>query len=108
MSQSSGAAEYWLWYGIEPNNELFHFTAAHHFIEQSGVLEHENLKPLEVAAETSERGTLRFGPGSGWRLPKRPTSTSKPAARWKASAECPHTFRAAAVTMTCFHPHRSK
>jgi hypothetical protein len=78
MSKSSGAAEYWLWYGIEPNNELFHFTAAQGFIHQSGLLDKQHLKPLEVSAQTDKLGPLVFGPGSGWAPSKSTEFTVKP------------------------------
>jgi len=66
MSRSSAAAQYWSWDVVEPNNLLFHYSAAQKFIEQSGLLKQRDMKPIEVVAETATRGPLRFGPGTSW------------------------------------------
>lgn len=78
MSQSSGAAQYWFWENVESNNFFYHYTAAQKFIDQSGLLNQQDMKPIEVEAETPDRGPLRFGPGTGW-APARVTEfTIKP------------------------------
>ncbi len=78
MSQASGAAEFWNWDIVEPNNLLFHYTAAQKFIHDSGLLNQQGLKPIEVTAETPNRAALRFGPGSGWAPSKTTHFTVKP------------------------------
>ncbi len=78
MSGSSAAAEYWDWNVVEANSLLFHYTAAQKFINQSGLLNQQDMKPIEVVAETPYRGPLRFGPGTSW-APARVTDyTIKP------------------------------
>jgi hypothetical protein len=66
MSGSSGAAQYWFWYFVEPDNLLFHYTSAQKFIAQSHLLAQSGMEPVEVAAQTPQRGPLRFGPGMDW------------------------------------------
>lgn len=66
MSQSSGAAQYWSWDVVESNNLLYNYTAAQKFIEQSGMLKQQDLKPIDVIPETPSLGPLRFGPGTSW------------------------------------------
>jgi hypothetical protein len=78
MSRSSGAAEFWNWDIVEPNNLLFHYAAAQKFIHDSGLLAQEGLKPIEIVADTPGRATLRFGPGSGWAKAKTTHFTVKP------------------------------
>jgi hypothetical protein len=78
MSQSSAAAQYWFWDVVEASNLRFHYTAAQRFIEQSGLLNQNDMKPIEVVAETPNRGSLRFGPGTGWAPAKVKVFTIKP------------------------------
>ena len=78
MSQASGAAECWFWDEVDANNLLFHYTAAQKFIEQSGLLNQQDMKPIEVLAETATRGPLRFGPGTSWAPARVKDFTVKP------------------------------
>jgi hypothetical protein len=66
MSRSSGAAQYWSWDTVEPSHLLAIFTAAHNFIEQSGILSRADLKPIDILRQTADRGPLTFGPALGW------------------------------------------
>ena len=78
MSGSSAAAQYWSWDVVEPNNLLFHYTAAQKFLEQSGYLKQRDMKPIEAVAETASRGPLQFGPGTSWVPAKLTEFTIKP------------------------------
>jgi hypothetical protein len=78
MSGSSAAAEYWSWDVVEPNNLLFHYTAAQKFLEQSGYTKQRDMKPIEAVAETESRGPLQFGPGTSWAPAKLTEFTIKP------------------------------
>jgi hypothetical protein len=77
MSRSSGAAQYWFWYVLEPKALEFHFTAAQKFIDLSGFASRENFKPIAVEAQTTGRASLRFGPGIDW-APSRQTHFTLP------------------------------
>jgi hypothetical protein len=78
MSRSAGAAQFWTWYIVEPQNLLYHYTSVQAFLEQSGFRDRSNLRPIEVDAETRGRAPLRFGPGSGWAASKNTEFTIKP------------------------------
>ncbi|HEX4053063.1 MAG TPA: DUF5060 domain-containing protein [Tepidisphaeraceae bacterium] len=78
MSRSSGAAQYWFWDVVEPNNLLSNYTAAQQFIAQSGLLKQQDLKPMDVIPETPSLGPLRFGPGTGWAPAKLTDFTIEP------------------------------
>jgi hypothetical protein len=77
-SRSAGAAQYWYWYIVEPEGLLTHYTAAQEFIRQSGFVNHPDMRPIEVQAETAGRTALRFGPGSGWAASKTTQFVVKP------------------------------
>lgn len=67
MTNAAGAAQYWLWYEIEPQQLLWNYAAAQKFIRESKLPERRStLKPIEVIADTGSLSALRFGPGSGW------------------------------------------
>ena len=66
MSQSSGAAQYWFWYEVEPRDLLYHYTAAQQFITLTHFPSRQNLKPIQADIETSQQGLLEFGPGLDW------------------------------------------
>jgi hypothetical protein len=66
MSRSSAAAGYWFWEVVGSNHLLFHFTAAQKFIEQSGLLNQQDMEPIEIIPQTPNRVPLRFGPGTSW------------------------------------------
>ena len=72
MSQSSGAAEYWFWYEVEPRQLLFHYTAAQKFIALSNFPSRSDYLPIQVEVEATSRGPLKFGPGVDW-APSRQT-----------------------------------
>jgi hypothetical protein len=78
MSRSSGAAQYWYWFVVEPEHLDFHFTATQRFIAESGFLQHADLKPIDAEATTPRRVALRFGPGTGWAPAKQRTFTVRP------------------------------
>ncbi len=79
MSQSSGAAQYWFWYEVEPKNLLFHYTSAQKFIALSGFPGKEHFKPIPVEVETDRRGPLQFGPGLDWAKSRQTRFTISPA-----------------------------
>lgn len=66
VSQAGGAAQYWYWDNVEPNNLFFHYSAAQAFVEASGLPNQRGMKAIDVVAQTPDRGPLRFGPGLGW------------------------------------------
>lgn len=79
MSGSSGAAQYWYWYVVEPQNLDVHYAAAHRFIKESDFARRTaNAKPIEVTSTTPNRVALRFGPGTGWGPARQTTFTIKP------------------------------
>jgi len=78
MSNSSAAAQYWFWENVESNDLLFHYTAAQKFIDQSGYLKQKDMKPIEVSAETANRGPLQFAAGTSWAPAKLTEFTIKP------------------------------
>ncbi len=66
MRGPSGAAQYWDWVTVEKHNLYGEFQAVRGFLTASGLANHGGLVSALPPVETSERATLRFGPGGGW------------------------------------------
>jgi hypothetical protein len=66
MRGDGGAAQYWDWENVEKNGLYSHFKAASAFVTASGLAAQNNLTPIDLPVNTSQKADLRFGPGGGF------------------------------------------
>jgi hypothetical protein len=66
MRGDGGAAQYWDWENVEKNGLYSHFKAATAFATASGLSGQNNLTPISLPVNTSQKADLRFGPGAGF------------------------------------------
>jgi hypothetical protein len=66
MRGDGAAAQYWDWENVEKNDLYGHFKAASAFVTASGITGQNNLTPMSLPVNTSQKADLRFGPGGGF------------------------------------------